>query len=98
MEDQIQQTLLYVQGELADTWKENMLEDLEADILKYEIAGKFLVKIRKQFGGGEKEIVKVAELKILEQEERIIKKFVQEFKETARESKYKKRLLIKEFK
>ena len=98
MEDQIQQTLLYVQGELADTWKENMLEDLEADILKYEIAGKFLVKIRKKFGGGEKEIVKVAELKILEQEERIIKKFVQEFKETARESKYKKRLLIKEFK
>jgi len=29
VEEQIQQVLLYIQEELADVWKENLLEDLE---------------------------------------------------------------------
>ena len=43
-----------------------MLEDLEERLLKYETVGEFLANIRKEFGRGDKESVKVAELKRLE--------------------------------
>ena len=42
--------------------------------------------------------MKVAELKKVEQESRIIEEFVQEFRRAARESKYKERPLIEGFK
>jgi len=58
--------LSYVQGELADVWKENMLEDIEGGVLEYENVGEFLADIRREFRGGDKELVKVAELKKLE--------------------------------
>ena len=35
-------------------------------MLEYETVGKFLADIRKEFGGGDEELVKVAELKRLE--------------------------------
>jgi len=44
--------------------------------LEYEIVGEFLADIKKKFEGGDKEMVKVAELKILEQGERTIEEFV----------------------
>jgi len=56
-----------VQGGLADVWKEKILKDLEKGLLEYEIVGEFLAEIEKELGGGDKETVKVAELKILEQ-------------------------------
>ena len=40
-----------------------MLENLEGRLLEYEIVGEFLADIRKEFGGRDKESVKVAELK-----------------------------------
>ena len=49
---------------------------MKAGLLEYEIIGEFLVDIRKEFGEGDKELVKVAELKRLEQEERTIEEFV----------------------
>ena len=49
----------------------------------------FLKEIKKEFKGGDKELVKVAELKRLEQEGRKIEKFVQEFKKAATGSSYK---------
>jgi len=42
--------------------------------------------------------VKVAELKRLEQEEKTMKEFVQEFERVARKSRYKGRPLVEEFK
>ena len=66
VEEQIQWVLSYMQGESADIWKKNILEDLEGELLEYEIVGEFLVDIRKEFGGGDEETVKVAELKRLE--------------------------------
>jgi len=45
-----------------------MLEDLEGGILEYETVGEFFANIRKEFGKEDKEAVKVAELKRLEQE------------------------------
>jgi len=53
-----------------DIWKENTLKDLEEELLEYETVGKFLADIRKEFGGGDEELVKVTELKRLEQGEK----------------------------
>jgi len=41
--------LSYVQGGSADVWKKNMLENLEAGLLEYKIAGEFLADIKKEF-------------------------------------------------
>jgi len=87
-----------VQRRSADVWKENILEDLETEILKYETVGEFLLDIKKKFGGGDEESTKVAELKKLEQGAKTIEKFVQKFRRAARESRYKRCLLIEEFK
>ena len=76
VEEQIQWVLLYVQGGSVDIWKENILEDLEEGLLEYETVGEFLANIRKEFGGGDKESVKVVELKRLEQGGKTIKEFV----------------------
>ena len=40
----------------------NMLEDLEGGLLEYKTVGEFLVDIKREFGGGDEELVKVAEL------------------------------------
>ena len=45
-------------------------------ILEYKIVEKFLADIKKEFGGGDKEGVKVAELKKLEQEGKMMEEFV----------------------
>ena len=90
--------MLYVQGESVDIWKENILEDLEAGEVEYESAGEFLAEIKREFGGGEKELVKVAELKKLEQGEKTMEKFVQKFKRATRENSYEEHPLIEEFK
>ena len=90
--------LLYVQGGSADIWKENILEDLEGGLLEYEAVGEFLVDIKKEFGGGDEESVKVLELQRLEQESKIIEEFIQEFRRATRGSGYERCPLIEEFK
>ena len=62
------------------------------------MAGEFLTNIKKKFEDDNDETVKVTELKKLEQGEKIIKEFVQEFKKVARGSSYKEQPLIKDFK
>ena len=52
------------------------MEDLELGVMEYEIAEEFLANIKKEFGEGDKEIVKVAELKRLEQKGRTMEEFV----------------------
>ena len=79
-------------------WKDNILEDSEVGEVEYESAREFLVELKRKFGGGNEEAVKVTKLKKLEQEGRIIEEFMQEFKRAARESGYEGRPLIKEFK
>ena len=79
-------------------WKENVMEELEAGRVEYEMAEEFSMSLKKEFGGGEEELVKVAELRKLEQEGRTMEEFIQEFKRAARESRYKGRLLVEEFK
>ena len=98
IEEQIQWVSSYMQRGSANVWKENLLEDLEEGLLEYENVGEFLADIRKEFEGGDKELVKVVKLRKLEQESKTMEKFVQEFRRAAKESKYKGRLLVEEFK
>jgi len=67
-------------------------------LLEYEIVGKFLADIKREFGRGDKETVKVVELKRIEQEGKTIKEFVQKFQRVVRESGYEGRPLVEEFK
>jgi len=74
------------------------MEEMEAGKIKYELVEEFLTSLRKEFGGGEKELVKVGELRKLEQGVRTMEEFVQEFKRAARRSGYGGRPLVEEFK
>ena len=79
-------------------WKENVLEELKAGKLEFETVGEFLVEIKKEFGRGEEEVVKVVELRKMEQRGKAMEEFIQEFKKAARESGYEERPLMEEFK
>ena len=81
-----------------DVWKENVIKELESGEMEYKSVEEFLTSLKREFGGGEKESVKAVKLRKLEQREKIMEEFVQEFKRAARESRYKGRLLMKEFK
>ena len=99
VEEQIQWILSYMQRELADIQKENILENLEAEILEYGTIGEFLTDLKKkEFRRGDDKTMKVAELKKIEQKSRIMQEFVQEFRRAARESEYEERPLVEEFK
>jgi len=98
VEEQIQWVLTYVQGGSADVWKENMMDELESGEMEYETVEDFLTSLRKEFGGGEEELVKAAELRKLEQGGKTMEEFVQEFKRAARGSGYEGRPLVEEFK
>jgi len=93
VEGQVQWILSYVQGETAD-----VMEELEAGEIEYETAEEFLMNLKKEFGGGEEEAVKAAELRKLEQGGKTMEEFFQEFKRAARGSGYEGRPLVEEFK
>ena len=98
VEEQVFWVLSHMQGGSADVWKENVLEELESGEREYETAEEFLTTLKKEFGGGEEESVKVAELRKLEQGGKRMEEFVQEFKRAARGSRYEGRPLVEEFK
>ena len=66
--------------------------------MEYKIVGKFLVDIKKEFGREDEELLKIVKLKEIEQENRIMEEYVQDFKRAAKGSSYVGCLLIKEFK
>jgi len=74
------------------------MEELEAGEIEYETVEEFLTSLRKEFGGGEEESVKAAELRKMEQGGKLMEEFVQEFKRVARGSRYEGRPLMEEFK
>ena len=74
------------------------MEKLETGEMEYETMEEFLISLKKEFGGGEEELVKAAELRKLEQGGRTMEEFIQEFKRAARESGYERRPLVEEFK
>ena len=66
VEEQIQWILSYVQRGLADIWKKNIIENLESEELEYVTVGEFMMDLKKEFGGGDNETIKVVELKNVE--------------------------------
>ena len=90
--------LTYIQGGSADVWKENLIEELESGEVEYESVEEFFTSLKKEFGGGEEESVKAAELRKLEQGGRTMEEFVQEFKSAARGNRYEGQPLVEEFK
>jgi len=79
-------------------WKENILENLEVEELEFLMVGNFLTKLKKEFSSRNNELTKVVKLKKVEQKSRIIEEFVQKFRKIVRDSRYRERLLIEEFK
>ena len=57
-------------------WKEDIIKDLESGNLSYITVGEFLTDLKKEFSSGDNEIMKVAELKKVEQESKTIENFV----------------------
>jgi len=97
VEEQVFWILSHVQGGSADIWKENVMEKLEVGEMEYETAEELLT-VLKEFGRGEEEAVKAAELRKLEQGGKTMEEFIQEFKRAARGSGYEGRPLVEEFK
>jgi len=79
VEKQIQWILSYVQRKLENIWKENLLEDLELGKVEFKLVGKFLTELKEEVGRGDEELVKVAELRRIEQEGRTKGEFLQKF-------------------
>ena len=63
MKEQVQWILLYIQEELVDIWKENIIEDLEDRSLEYVIIGEFFINLKKEFSSRNDESVKMIDLK-----------------------------------
>jgi len=57
-------------------WKENIMEELETEEVEYELVEEFLLSLKKEFGAGEEESVKAAELRKLEQGGKTMEEFV----------------------
>ena len=51
--------MIYIQRWLVDIWKENILKNLELEKLKFKPVKKCLTKLKKKFGEGNDELVKI---------------------------------------
>jgi len=90
--------IIYVQEELADIWKENIMKYLENRSLEFAMVGDFLINLKQELKNRNNKSVKVAELKKVKQKRKMMKKFIQKLRRVVRESRFEKRLLIEEFK
>jgi len=95
---QVAWVLSYVQGGIAEVWKDNLLDKLAKGESEVESAEQLFTKIKNNFGETSEEERKIEQLRTIEQGGRTCNKYVQEFKKVARGSGYKRRPLIKEFK
>jgi len=95
---QIAWVLSYMQGGVAEAWKDNLLDKLAKRELEVDTMKKLFTKIRNDFGEMSEEERKIEQLQTIEQEGRTCDKYVQEFKKITRGSSYEGRPLIEEFK
>ena len=95
---QVAWVLSYVQGGIAEAWKDNLLDKLAKGESEMESAEQLFAKIRNDFGETSEEKRKIEQLRTIKQERRTCDKYVQEFKKVAKGSSYEGRPLIKEFK
>ena len=97
-EEKILWVLTYVQGGVAEVWKENVLEERRQGISAVKTVEELFTKMRKEFREFDEESRKVDKLRMLEQGGQTCDEYVQIFKKTLRGSGYKGRPLIEEFK
>ena len=90
--------LSYVQEEIVEAWKDNLLDELAKGESEIEMVENLFTKIRNKFGKTIETKKKVKQLRTIEQRGRSCDKHVQEFKKIARESSYERRSLIEKFK
>ena len=95
---QVAWVLLYMQGGIAEAWKDNLLDELAKEESEIESAEQLFTKIRNDFGETLEEKRKIEQLKTIEQGGRTCDEYMQEFKKVARGSGYEGRSLIEEFK
>ena len=82
--------LSYVQGGVAEAWKDNLLGKLSKRKSEVEMTEELFSKMRNEFGETAEEERKVEQLRTIEQRRKTCNKYVQEFKKIARGSKYKR--------
>jgi len=95
---QVAWVLSYVQGGVAEAWKDNLLDELAKGESEVDTVEKLFTKIRNDFGETSEEERKIKQLRTIEQGGRTYDEYVQEFKKVARGSSYEGRPLIEEFK
>jgi len=96
--NRISWVLSYVQGGVAEIWKDNMLDKITNVTSAVQTVEELFTKIRQEFGEFDEESRKVDELRVLEQGGKTVNKYVQEFRRAARGSDYEGRALVEEFK
>jgi len=95
---QVAWVLSYVQGGIAEAWKDNLLDELAKGKLEVDSAEQLFTKIRNNFGETSEEERKIEQLRTIKQGGRTYDEYVQEFKKVTRGSSYEGRPLIEEFK
>ena len=95
---QVAWVLLYMQGGVAEAWKDNLLDELAKGESEVDTVEKLFTKIRNDFEETSEEERKIEQLRTIEQGGRTCDEYVQEFKKVARGSGYEGRPLIEEFK
>ena len=90
--------LSYVQGGVAEVWKDNVLDEITKGTSLVTTVEELFTKIRQEFGEFDEESRKVDELRVLEQGGKTVDEYVQEFRRAARGSGYEGRALVEEFK
>ena len=96
--EKINWVLSYVQGEAAETWKDNVLDKITKGTSEVETVEELFEKMREEFGEFNEESRKVDELRLLVQGSRTCNEYVQEFRRATRGSRYEGRALINKFK
>jgi len=69
-----------MQGEVAEVWKDNVLEEISKRMSEVETMEKLFEKMREEFGEFDKESRKADELRLLVQGPRTCDEYMQEFK------------------
>ena len=81
--------LSYVQGRVAEIWKDNILDEITKGTLLVNTMEELFTKIRQEFGEFDEESRKVDKLRVLEQGEKMVDGYIQKFRRAARGSEYK---------
>ena len=95
---QVAWVLSYVQGGIAEAWKDNLLDELAKRESEVESVEQLFTKIRNDFGKTSEEERKIEQLRTIEQGGRTCNEYIQKFKKVTRGSSYEGRPLIEEFK